>query len=234
MKQTFLFIICCIVSGVSFAQVQTDNLVIGGTLGGNVNRPHNPALGNSTFNVKPFIGKFINNKWVLGISGEYRVQHSKGSQHTSHDSGNNEIQHFRFANPRNQTMSIGPMVRYYQEVLPKVYVFGESGIGYSATRNHYELSSYVTNQYGEEKYRYSSDGVTKTQNLYGNVSPGVVFFPTSRLGLELKANVITYTHGIGNGPNQDPVTFNFHPNTQRNLNVSLSLASTNIGVGYYF
>ncbi|WP_299702268.1 hypothetical protein [uncultured Pontibacter sp.] len=234
MKQILLFIICCIASGACYAQVQTDNMLIGGTLGSNVNRPHAPAPSSSTFTVKPVAGKFFSEKWMLGVSGEYRIQHVKSDQHITQNTGNNEIQHYRFANPKSQTLSIGPMARYYQEVIPKVYAFGESSIGYSTVKNQYEFSTYVTNQYGEEKYRSTSDGAVKTQYLYGNISPGIVFFPVTNLGLELKANVINYTHGIGDGLNQDPNTFMLNQNMERNLQVNFTLASTSIGVGYYF
>lgn len=90
--------------------------------------------------------------------------------------------------------------------------------------------------YYDDPYSYhrGSNSSSKIKQLYAGFAPGLVFFPKPNLGIELKAKIISYTHGIGKGPNQDPILFTYDQNSEKNLIVNFSLASTSIGVGYYF
>lgn len=55
--------------------------------------------------------------------------------------------------------------------------------------------------------------------MYATISPGLVFFPSTKTGIELKVNILNYLHGFDRGSH---------------VEANLSLSKTNLGIGFYF
>ncbi|SIT93711.1 outer membrane beta-barrel protein [Pontibacter indicus] len=231
MKQLLLLFICSLAFNLAQAQMQSSTSYVGGTLGGSYSEPN--SLKVSSFHIKPIVGRFVTDNWLIGISASYQSNYRSSNSHTVYTIGENTY-HMALKFTRERSVGIGPVARYYQEVGPKLAFFAEGTAGYAKKDTKQEYTIHSTDANGTPTLESYDLRSVRTQHLYAGFAPGIVFFPKPKLGIELKANVISYTHGIGNGPNQDPLTFMFDQNTQKNLNVNFSLASTSIGVGYYF
>lgn len=224
--------ICCILSSVSYAQIQAGSKYIGGTLGGSYSESRSD-ISTRTFQIKPTAGFFISSNWMLGVGLDYATNYTTSNQHTEYTvDGTTFSTHLNSV--RVRTIGIGPLARYYKEILPKVAVFGEGSLGYSRAVTKYDYASRSTDAQGRQITSSTYITNKEAQHLYAGMAPGVVFFPTAKLGIELKTTVLSYSHGIKFGP-QDYNTPNvIFDNPQKNFKANFTLAATSIGAGYYF
>lgn len=125
-------------------------------------------------------------------------------------------------------MSFGPVVRYNYSVGNRFYLFGEASAVYTTIKDKIstEVKEHYMNPY---TYITGSKLSLETQQLYMGVAPGVMFFPASRLGVDLKVNLLSYTHNMKQSegsPNS------IYPESSFIFN--MSFGTTNLGIGYYF
>ncbi|MDQ3292663.1 MAG: hypothetical protein M3Q05_15360, partial [Bacteroidota bacterium] len=78
-----------------------------------------------------------------------------------------------FQNTQSQTIAFGPFARYYYFIRPELAIFGQGAITY----NH---------DFNEENYF----------GLSTNVAPGLIYFISPKIGLEMNLGGITYTRGV--------------------------------------
>ncbi|QNH62189.1 outer membrane beta-barrel protein [Hymenobacter sediminicola] len=90
-------------------------------------------------------------------------------------------------------LQVGPFARYYKFIGSKAAFYGQLGAGYSVTN------------YEDEPPVYIGNSDTKISGFYGQLSPGVVYFPTPLFALAVSLRGLTYQHfaysGEGYGSN---------------------------------
>jgi hypothetical protein len=221
MKQLLLLLALCIVTGVAHAQTQSGNLYIGGTVGGNIQN-YDGGYKTSSMSFKPAFGYFLNENWMAGLSTELKYTHTE-----SYGTSQQRLIHY---DNRSRAVSIGPMVRYYYSIGTSFSIFGEGAAGLTFVKNKQEteMEAYYSDPYN---YHTGSNVSFNTKQLFAGFAPGIVFFPKPKFGIELKANILTYTRSLDSENNYS--SWNL-ANPKTNFNANLSLATTTIGAGYYF
>lgn len=196
-------------------------MYIGGTVGGNI-QSDNDGYKTSSISFKPAIGYFLNENWMAGLHTELKFSNME-----SNNSSQQRL--IRYTN-RSRAASLGPIVRYYHSVGSNFSVFGEGTAGFTSVKNKQvtEIEAYYSDPY---TYHTGSSASFRTKQLYAGIASGIVFFPKPKLGIELKANILTYSRGL-KSENNDSSWNSAIPKS--NFNVNLSLATTTIGAGYYF
>lgn len=232
MKHILLLITCCILSGASYAQIQAGNKYVGGTFNVDIESPKNHST-NTALGFTPTASYFLSDNWMLGISSSFSISYNKGENYTSTGTPATDLPVIRTSDRSVRTIGVGPAMRYYYPVSEKLAFFGESTAKYFTTR----YSAHITylplgNYYAPDHSSFYME--QKTQYVYASAAPGLVYFVKPKVGLELKATVLSYTHGISKKPAQFAPNFREDLSTQRNFKTNFSLSATSFGIGYYF
>jgi hypothetical protein len=177
------------------AQIAAGTTMLGGnfTYWKSSNEVENSQLGytskttNRQFNINPVVGQFIAENLAVGIQAMFSSTESKyhnpifSSSTTFNGDYQDQIQ-------KGRTLSVGPMLRYYKFVNEKAAFYGQVSMGY---QNNYQ--SNYTSAFSNGGYSTpSTSGSTRSEGFYGQVSPGFVFFPLDKLGLELALQGISF------------------------------------------
>lgn len=174
---------------VSVVQAQTEvgRVLLSGNVGYSYSESENTPInssvdryssGKSTFNsftFTPQVGFFVADHIALGLS--LGVAARKGTDVYTYPSTNSLDPYTAKSSSRD--LNIGPFVRYYQMVGEKAAFYGQLAGGY---------------QHGSTTSRGSTSSSEATSNGgYANITPGFVFFPTNRFGLELTLGNLGYS-----------------------------------------
>jgi opacity protein-like surface antigen len=234
MKKLYFSIVAILLSGTAFAQLQTGTKFAGLHAGASLSKES--AFNKTTsYEIAPTAGYFLTNKLMVGIQGGYgrTVTEENRQVLAGASSGSGFTSYTIMARSAKTTAySAGVTARYYLPVVDKFAFFVESGAGYSKAKVKvdYQSEQYTSpdpngqpagNHWGAPGYyNQASNSQRLVQDfLYGSIAPGMVYFPTPKIGVELRANMISYIYSPDNG-SQVQAAFN--------------LSKTNVGVGFYF
>ncbi|MDO6390301.1 outer membrane beta-barrel protein [Pontibacter sp. BT731] len=205
----------------AFAQLQSGNRFAGIQAGAGFSKPDEFSKVTS-FGVASSVGYFVKDKLVVGLS--YGYQYAANRQERSSAPGSSSTFYHYESKTVAHAYNIGPMARYYVGLGSKFALFAEGTGGFALISTRAEHNSTGSGQFGDPitppgGSQSSSTSRSKEVVLYGTVSPGLVFFPSDRLGIELKANVLHYQSDFDRGSDTE---------------ANLSLSRMNLGIGYYF
>jgi hypothetical protein len=232
MKNLYFTLVALLAASGAFAQLQSGTKFAGLHAGGSITKT-DVFNKTTTYIVSPTLGYFLSDNVMIGLQGEYgksvsassRQMPAYGSGYYGYTTTVGEVS--------TRAYSVGIMSRYYLPVGSKVAFFIESVGGYAAAKVK------VKNQSAHVKYEPDPNGQTAgspwgvptdyyqasltTENkevfLYGGLTPGITYFPKPKLGLELKANMISYLYSYDRGGQVD---------------ASFNLSKASIGAGFYF
>jgi hypothetical protein len=179
--------------GVAQAQTEAGKLLLGGgvsylaindetkPIGASTTPILNNKSKNESFNFSPVIGFFVGDNLALGLAA---VIGSNSQLNTQTNFTNTGAQVSSTYKGTNKTYNVGPFVRYYKMMGEKIGFYGELSGGY---------------QYGKYKSSYdypqSNSSTEISRGGYASVAPGLVFFPTEKIGLQLTAGNLSYSKG---------------------------------------
>ncbi|PKV63160.1 outer membrane beta-barrel protein [Pontibacter ramchanderi] len=223
MKTINLFFLAMLITGSAFAQLQPGTRFSGIGIGIGIGFKK-PDEGSKTFSyeARSSAGSFVADNLVVGLSmGYYRaIQRLKQTESPPDYSS-----HYRSENETiTRIYNLGPMARYYYSLGNRFALFAEGTAGLQTakvkTESYFSGAGHPDGSWdpatgGESVYKSETNEVS----LYAMVSPGLVYFPTDKIGIELKANLLRYQHGFGRGHYTD---------------LDFDLSRTNLGVGFYF
>lgn len=212
-------------SGAAQAQTAAGTFLLGGNAGFNTGTttmtpvaPQTPALANKGQNwwVAPSAGYFVTDRLALGLLA------SKGRTTKTFDNFVNGSV-YTTSQTRN-TLELGPFVRYYLMVGEQVGFFGQVAGGYTRTRDEFNAPI---------AYTYSS-WQTSTGG-FARFTPGFVFFPTTKLGLELTVGNLMYLAQNSYYYTSLPQPNNTDYRTRsRNFSANVGLSALQVGAHFYF
>lgn len=218
MKTIHLTILALLVASSAFAQLQSGNKFAGIQVGAGFSKPDEFSKVTS-FEAASSAGYFIQDKLVVGLS--YGYQYAANRQERSSAPGSSSMFYHYESKTVAHSYNIGPMARYYVSLGSKFALFAEGTAGFALISKRAEHTSTGTGQFGDPTggSQTSSTSRSKGLSLYGTLSPGLVFFPSDRLGIELKANLLNYQSGFDRRSDKE---------------AELSASRMNLGIGFYF
>jgi len=214
MKKQLLSIALLLASLTSFAQLEQGKLLLGGRIGVSSARPNTVNGGTSVDGVKttsyfitPAVGYFIAENFALGLN----IGFGGYTEKTPANAGTPSLK------DRNPYFLVGPFGRYYKKFGDNFAIFGQAAVDFRFGKNKDESYSFVNGIQTTE---------TKTSSFSPNLRPGIVFFPISKLGIELLVGKIGYTHSV--------VKFNDDNKSKNNsVDFNFDLANVQLGVFLY-
>lgn len=202
------------------AQISAGTKLLTGSIGYSSQKDENDAVINQStvnktqqFDFSPSAGYFVAENLVVGVQTGAFLRKSELTS-TDNASGRKSTNEFK-----ERTLSSGVFVRYYRFIGEKVALYGQLGGGY---QNLYSSSSLAAGP-------PSSSFSRRKEGFYANLLPGIVFFPTNKLGLELTLSGLRYnrlTKRIENGSQNIEIT-------ESNFSSGFALENLNLGISLY-
>lgn len=201
------------------AQISAGTTLLSGSIGytQSENKTENAYLDQKSktqvFNFTPTIGYFVAENLAVGVNLDFESTRTKGTDYYYY--GSPYLSQFPASykfNNKTRTINAGLFARYYKFVGEKVAFFGQAGAGYS-------------NFYSNQK-----DG-DRPQGFYGNILPGVTFFPTNKFALELTARGLSYSRvsaKVGATNNGEDVKA-----IQNGFDLGFGLQDLRVGASFY-
>ena len=158
-----------LISNNSSGQISSGTVLVGGSVGGSISSgssaTNKQEFKNTTFSFSPTAGFFIANNLAVGLnSGVYWQKQKTQSEITS----------------KYSSYNFGPFVRYYKFLGEKTALFGNATVGFAKSNSKLRNNDneFVT--------------VEKTNNFGASITPGLTYFATSKVGLEITLGSISY------------------------------------------
>lgn len=206
MRKFYSLIISFLLSIVGvFAQVDKGTITIGSSLNLNISNTIDGKIINRNFGIglNPSIGYFLIDHLEAGLEFPLSISKSKNEDN--------------YKNTKTETFStrigIGPYLRYYFLPIDEFAIFIHGSFGFS---------------FGNIENKNNGITTKNDINLWGyQFFPGVVFFPTQNLGIEIFSSAIGFSHSketVNSTSKQTNSKFSINP----------SLQYINAGVKYFF
>ncbi|MBO0359474.1 hypothetical protein J0X19_16040 [Hymenobacter sp. BT186] len=138
----------------------------------------------SGFNFAPQLGFFVADRLAVGVVGVTSTSKRTDNRTESFSGSSEFVNKYTY---RNTTVSVGPFVRYYTMIMENLGFYGQLSGGYQRQTN--KNSSDTRGQNGTQSYSYEN----KATGGYGNLTPGFVYFPTKKIGIELTLGNLVYS-----------------------------------------
>ncbi len=222
MKKILLTTVTIFTIATGFSQTEKGKKFIGGqfSLYGNNNSTLDDVNKNTdnsfTFRLIPNIGYFVKDN--LAIGGNLYISVSNQDQTHSFINGNLPPTTSKI---NSSTYGIGGFVRHYNKITESFHFFINGRIAYN---------------YGMEKTSYSSSSNStdiKT-NTYGlSVAPGLVYFATPKLGIEMSYGSLYYNFSTQKETNSTSPSSDSH-GSGSSYGANLNLSAFNLGLNYHF
>ncbi|WP_139925012.1 outer membrane beta-barrel protein [Hymenobacter sp. DG01] len=132
---------------------------------------------NEQFDFSPSVGYFLADNLALGVSAGATLNRERTDDYRD-PNGNYYVMG---TDRKTRALTGGVFARYYKFVGDKVALYGQLGGGYQ--------NVYYSGYQNGLNYNYSN----RLQGFYANLTPGIVFFPIDKLGLELTLRGASYT-----------------------------------------
>ena len=169
-------------------------------------------LKNKQFNITPGVGYFIADNLALGLQGNALLTSNEGYTYSGFPAGYNKTE------SKTRALSGGVFGRYYKFVGEKVAMYGQLGGGYQNVYYSNSVFGALTNSNGNRE-----------QGFYAGLLPGLVFFPTDKIGLELTLRGISYNRLTI----KDEEGSQTSKQVTSNLNFGFGLSDLNLGISLY-
>ncbi|MGY2130835.1 hypothetical protein ACW9KT_01300 [Hymenobacter sp. HD11105] len=208
------------------AQISKGTVLIGGNIGYSQSTTESKYTGSVTptgqnlvdntsrsFSINPNVGYFLADNLLVGASVGFSTGRETGPHYSTTSAGERVSKHNSF--------SVAPFLRYYYLPIENFGFYGQVAAGYYQQKQSTTFDSpgsYVPNN-----------------NNYGgfaSITPALVFFPISQLGLELTAGNIGYTRTRNKPTELMPGQYATETTTS-NFGANFGLSNLTLGASYY-
>lgn len=171
---------------------------------------------NEVANFAPSVGYFVADNLAIGVSLGATLRKYDDYYYVNGPYGPDYI----VSEGKTRNLSGGVFGRYYKFVGEKVALYGQLGGGYQ--------NVYIS---GSTDNGFPRGADNRQQGFYASLLPGIVFFPTDKLGLELTLRGATYNRLTDKRDN--PSSSVEVKNTTSNLDLGFGLNDLNLGISLY-
>ncbi|GAA4176787.1 MULTISPECIES: porin family protein [Sphingobacterium] len=176
------------------AQTEKGKIMVGGQVGFQTSKVKDTDFKNNSFSINPTVGYFVSDNWAVGTGVGYDWSKNETNKDNS---------------TKTDAFQVSPFVRKYTAEGP-VRFFAQLSVPMAWGKTTVESNNVET------KNKFERYGV--------ELAPGLAYFPTSKIGIELKVRGLYYNY---NKDKTNDITTNTF-----GLNVN-SLAPT-LGVQFHF
>jgi hypothetical protein len=244
MKKLILSMIGCLISISTFAQIESGKKFIGSQFGGSINsgKEYGRDMTMYSLQVSPTIGYFLNNHWMVGLQVDISFTDSTNNIIFNPPSNAGHVTYPSGYDIEKSSFRIGfaPIVRYYIPTGSRFAFFAEASAGLSRTKTTGSQEAWTggysfpggsgpivvdpngTPIKNTNKYEFEQDSFSS------GIAPGVVFFATPKLGIEIKVSILQYTYGINDS--RTPLI----ETKPQEFKADFSLANSRFGASFYF
>ena len=191
---------------------------------------------NTAYTIAPTLSYFLSNRLAIGLSAGY-AGYQTINENTFNDLSAN-TKSYSYSKTTSGGISVSPYLKYYIPLGEQVYFLLKGS--YNATFSNGNTSGY------EEDTDYDVNGnvisvtrnseygpnKTKTTDMSLGISPGILFMPSKKIGLEFSlGNLIAYNSRVANTTN------NTGGGTSKSTTSGLqffNFNTVNIGTGVYY
>lgn len=195
------------------AQTEKGTSFIGGSFNFNTGKTENNDQRTYSYTLSPKAGHFISNNFAIGTN--LSIGYAKTNQYNF---PSNDVMP---SHTGNLSLGVAPFARHYLTITERFRFFSEFQLSFTTVKNKVNPDTnpaFSNNPYFRSNY-YSA-----------NLKPGLAFFPTKKLAVEMSFPVLTYAknirtaHGI---PGNIKTTNDY-------FDIGLNTSSSLIGVNYHF
>ncbi|MFD2514367.1 hypothetical protein ACFSRY_10855 [Pontibacter locisalis] len=227
MKRLILLACCMFALLQASAQIQPKSYFITTDVGLNTQKD---GRGNDFhfYQVSTSVSSMVSEKWAAGVFAEYGRGISEVE--TTNDNNSFNMSFYEYYKQKRSSWHFGSQARFYYPVKLRLYVFGEGRVGvkYESADSEYLSSSFVKSDPERTTAKSGGSEQTSALSVQGVVSPGIAYFLTPKIGLELKLNLLHYNHILDDSTSPDGAE---HPH---DFSADFGLSSTRIGASFYF
>ena len=210
MKKTLVVLGLCLMCAFTVnAQIEAGSISVGGAL--NVSSSStkfksgsstNDGPKDSQFTFGPQVGYFISDALSIGAGIAYQRSNSSNAA--------GDIKTIR------SNFYFSPFGRYHIPMGEKFYAFGEAKLNFG---------------FGSAKRKNdgNTDKIADVSSLGVALSPGIIFFPSERVGIELAFNLISFERTADKDPDNSD-----NKNIDNDFSFGPDLFSPSLGVQFYF
>jgi hypothetical protein len=218
MKKLFTIAILGLLSTGAFAQTSQGTKVVSGSIHFRSYTEDDKEQGNYIsdysslyFSFASGVGYFLKDNLQVGLSAGYNYQKVENI----HD---NEFSDYT-STDKNNTYSLSPYLKKYFPLSEKVALSTMLSAGLDIGRRKYETESH-----------YPSTSESRSSGYFANLTPGVTFFPSERIGMSASFGNLGYYHSTSKVENNDSKIIR----KSKTFDLDLSSSTFGIGFGYYF
>lgn len=171
----------CLLTTISHAQttLKAGTVQLGGTISYSQDKSTTSGQYDEyqTFYIAPAVGYFVLDNLAVGINGNFSAGTNNSSNATYSSFPSSRETH-------TKGYEIGPFVQYYRMLSEKFGITGWLGANYLKTTSTYTA---VTNG-------IANSGDTAGDGFYARLTPSIIFFPVSSLGISASIGGVGYSH----------------------------------------
>ena len=217
MKKIIFFLYFILgIGSVTMAQTQAGNIFMNASLGWNNDESTSNGTNSagvvtsnsqksSSFNIQPMVGIFVTDNLALGLFASYEQARTESIYPDVSNNSSNKMNAY----------TVGPFVRKFFPLNEKFAIYGQGNLGYSHSFTRFEPEIVGT--------------VFSTNSKYNSFSaalkPGIVFFATSKIGVDLSVQGLQYSIGKEKNSSRSISNFNadfYFPNLNIGVNIYLN------------
>jgi hypothetical protein len=175
-KQLLTLVAVCATIVATYAQTEKGDNFIGGSLSISSSKMKTSNFQKQNYyGINPNYAHFFSKNLAIGLNAGF----SYSKNYDSNSDANFNLTFERTS--KQKTFSVGPIVRYYIDIVDKLKAFGQ----FSGSIGFAKINEISTSNYN---YLPSS----KFTQYNGSIKPGLAFFPTKKLGIELGFSLLSY------------------------------------------
>jgi hypothetical protein len=208
------------------AQTAPGTWLLSGTIGYNSTKSETPAtqyapvyrVETKQFSFGPRVGYFVANNLAVGLQANVELTDNQQPYSYSFYPGQYQL---GTETQRNSYFQAGPFVRYYLMVGEKAGFYGHLAGGYAKSKSTSKRDDPANT--GSNNY--------EAQGGFADLTPGFVFFPTDKFGLELTLGNLGYSST--KGKQTDPAPSNAPETRNTSLQARFGLTQLMLGASFH-
>jgi hypothetical protein len=182
-KQLLTLVAVCAIAMAAHAQTEKGDNLIGGNLSISSSKTESPNYEKRNYyTINPSYAHFFSKNLAIGLTAGFSYSKNFNSNFDSNFNTTST------RTSKQKSFSVGPVVRYYVDIVDKLKAFGQ----FSGT-----IGIVKTNETSTYTYNYPPS--SKFTQYHASIQPGLAFFPTKKLGIELGFPLLSYNKIDYNG-----------------------------------